>query len=54
MAESLHEGFEELSVEDTDESNITLCSWNINGNASAKDRMEVTTKTFQHAFDKSS
>ncbi len=54
MAESLHREFEGLSVEDTDESNITVCSWNINGKASAKDRMEVTTKTFQHSFDGSS
>ncbi len=54
MAESLHREFEGLSVEDTDESDITACSWNIKGDARAKDRMEVTTKTFRHAFDGSS
>ena len=54
MAEAVTKDFGGLSVEDTVKSNITICSWNINGDASAKDRKEVTTKTFRHAFDKSS
>ena len=42
----VNEKFEALSMQDSIESEITLCSWNIKGAAPADLRIDVVSKTF--------
>ena len=50
MATGLESKIDSISLSDGVEANITICCWNIMGDAKATDREKVTTETFNHQF----